>query len=143
MRYDQLTFSYRRALLVLQASVVLVWIQILIRVVSYRRVYAMAKILPTSANVPTSEFKTDFQAIQWGIHTADEMTYGHASCLERAIAAEQLLTHCGLNATLQIGIERTGAEISAHAWTESNGKIVIGGGDLDSYATLESTTTDD
>jgi len=50
-----------------------------------------------------------------------------STCLPQALAAESLLTRGGLPAVLQIGIMKTAdGKLAAHAWVESDGRIVVG-----------------
>jgi Transglutaminase-like superfamily len=55
-----------------------------------------------------------------------------ATCLVQALVTATLLEESGLPACLRIGVARsTGVRIEAHAWVESNGKVVIGGSHAD------------
>lgn len=50
-----------------------------------------------------------------------------ASCLTQAVAAQVLLAHHGQVTNLRIGVTRGDeGELKAHAWLESNGRIIIG-----------------
>ena len=50
-----------------------------------------------------------------------------ATCLTQAISAVVLLTRYGYASTLRIGVMKTGvARLSAHAWVDLDGRIVIG-----------------
>lgn len=62
-----------------------------------------------------------------------------ASCLTQALAAKYLLQKYGHPAELRIGITRSSnSQFEAHAWVESNEKIVIGGTktDLEQFTEL-------
>ena len=51
-----------------------------------------------------------------------------ATCLTQAIATKFLLGRFGCQATVRIGVARSDSgRFQAHAWVESNGKVVIGG----------------
>lgn len=51
-----------------------------------------------------------------------------ASCLTQALATEFLLARRGQISSLLIGVTKTEeGEFKAHAWLESDGKIIIGG----------------
>ncbi len=51
-----------------------------------------------------------------------------ATCLTRALAAENLLRRHGYDACLRIGVSKDQAQgLLAHAWVECSGDIVIGG----------------
>jgi hypothetical protein len=60
-----------------------------------------------------------------------------ATCLAQALTAQFLLQQAGHQACLHIGVE--GAEeggIKAHAWVESQGRILIGGFGINRYTHL-------
>jgi hypothetical protein len=75
--------------------------------------------------------------IRWAMHHAQRVI-PRATCLPQAIAAESLLTRGGLPAHLQIGVKKTSdGRLTAHAWVESDGRIVVGNlRDLDAYTRL-------
>jgi Transglutaminase-like superfamily len=64
-----------------------------------------------------------------------------STCLARALVTVALLEEAGLPASLRIGVARSDArKLEAHAWVESNGKVVIGGShaDLSRFTVLHS-----
>ena len=51
-----------------------------------------------------------------------------ATCLTQALTTQVLLGRCGHASTLRIGVARSkDGEFQAHAWVESDGRVVIGG----------------
>jgi len=59
-----------------------------------------------------------------------------ASCLTQALAAEVLMRRRGHPCSLRLGVARNAAgDLRAHAWLESNGVSVVGGG-LSDYTLL-------
>src|ERR1044071_2319418 len=51
-----------------------------------------------------------------------------ATCLTQALATKILLARHGCSATIHIGVKRSErGELQAHAWVESDGRVVIGG----------------
>jgi hypothetical protein len=64
--------------------------------------------------------------VRWAIAQAQRII-PRATCLPQALAAEALLTRGGLPADLQIGVMKTpSGTLTAHAWVESGGRIVVG-----------------
>jgi transglutaminase superfamily protein len=60
-----------------------------------------------------------------------------AACLTQALAAQMLLERRGLPARVRVGVTRAdGGQLLAHAWVESDGRIVLGGRDLSGYTPL-------
>jgi len=59
------------------------------------------------------------------------------TCLAQALAAQLLLQRAGHQARLHIGVNYgIGGRIEAHAWVESQGRILIGGFDTNRYTHL-------
>lgn len=60
-----------------------------------------------------------------------------ATCLVQAITTQFLLQQAGHQACLHIGVTEGGkGGLKAHAWVESQGKVLIGGIDLNQYTHL-------
>jgi hypothetical protein len=60
-----------------------------------------------------------------------------ATCLGQAITTQLLLQQAGHQACLHIGVtEAEKGGLKAHAWVESQGKVLIGGIDLNQYTHL-------
>jgi hypothetical protein len=60
-----------------------------------------------------------------------------ATCLAQALTAQFLLQQAGYQACLHIGVEEAEkGGIKAHAWVESQDRILIGGIDLNKYTHL-------
>ena len=75
--------------------------------------------------------------VRWAMAQASRVIPG-ATCLPQALAAESLLTRGGIAADMHIGIMKTPAgKFLAHAWVESDGRIVVGDlPELDAYTRL-------
>jgi hypothetical protein len=60
-----------------------------------------------------------------------------ATCLAQALTSQFLLQQAGHQACLHIGVtEADEGRIEAHAWVESQGRILVGGSDLHRYTHL-------
>ena len=60
-----------------------------------------------------------------------------ATCLAQALATQFLLQQAGHHARLHIGVtEAEGGGIKAHAWVESQGRVLIGGFEINTYTHL-------
>jgi hypothetical protein len=76
------------------------------------------------------------ERIAWAIRVAGRYIPG-VTCLVQALAAQVLLEQEGHPACLRIGVAKDkNGRLQAHAWTESGGKVVVGGGNLSSYTLL-------
>ena len=75
------------------------------------------------------------ERVVWGVSVASRYV-PFATCLTQAMAAYLLLARCG-HTTLRIGVASEKGQFKAHAWLESEGKIIIGGSnDLSQYTLL-------
>jgi hypothetical protein len=60
-----------------------------------------------------------------------------STCLIQAVAAHRLLRRGGSPAVLCLGVLRDpGAGFHAHAWVESEGQVLIGGGAVEGFTRL-------
>lgn len=79
--------------------------------------------------------------VVWAVEAAARHMPGFNTCLTKALAAQVLLSRRGRPTLLRIGVVRSAeGKFEAHAWVESEGRVVIGGYELERYtplATLE------
>ena len=73
--------------------------------------------------------------IIWSIHVASRFV-PHATCLTQSLTAQILLARHGYPAELRLGVARDAGQFEAHAWVESNGRVVIGQADLHRYTPM-------
>ena len=81
--------------------------------------------------------------VRWAMSRAQRVVPG-ATCLPQALAAEALLKRGGLPADLRIGVRKDASgKLLAHAWVESEGRIVVGDlpGGVDVYTRLPTLPT--
>ena len=82
-----------------------------------------------------NQFSSD--RIAWAVTAASRYVLGDKPCLTQALAAQLLLKRRGYPASLRIGVARKeGGELQAHAWVESEDRVVVGGGELSRYTPL-------
>ena len=74
------------------------------------------------------------ERIVWAVTVASRYV-PQSTCLVQALAAEALLRRAGWPAVVRFGALRaTGGAFQAHAWVESDGRVVIGGDELERFA---------
>ncbi len=77
------------------------------------------------------------ERVTWAIEAASHYVPGGSNCLVRALASEYVLGWFGYPSELKIGVAKSAAdELAAHAWLESDGRVVIGEFELDRYTEL-------
>jgi len=76
--------------------------------------------------------------VVWAVKVASRYMPGRVKCLAQALTTQVLLERRGYQTQLRIGVAKgEGGQLEAHAWVESQGRIVIGGlKDLARYTTL-------
>jgi hypothetical protein len=82
-------------------------------------------VLARIRRTPDALDALDGDRIAWAANAVDTRL-PRSTCLTRAMAASLLLTLHGHPTTLRLGVAREDGELAAHAWLESNGRIVIG-----------------
>jgi transglutaminase superfamily protein len=80
---------------------------------------------------------TPADRIVWAVEAAGRAIPGMKNCLVRAVAAEAMLARAGHPCELRIGAAKNGpGGFVAHAWLESEGRVLIGDFELDRYTPL-------
>jgi hypothetical protein len=114
----------RRALRHALPAVVL--LRVALTVVPFRsaqRLVARSARMPGHRNRSLSE-----DDLAWAVETASRRV-PRATCLTQALALQLLLNREGRPSELRLGVaKRTDGGLEAHAWLESGGRILIGGG---------------
>ena len=72
----------------------------------------------------------------WAVGAASRYV-PRATCLAHALAIQLVLKQSGRQASLHIGVNGVeGNHLDAHAWVESQGRVLFGGSNLGSYTHL-------
>jgi len=87
----------------------------------------LIKPLPDCGGAATSDYELSAKQTAWAIETASRHLPGVGNCLVQALACRTMLTRRGCPARLRLGVGRDKeGRFRAHAWVESEGRIVIG-----------------
>jgi hypothetical protein len=120
----------RRALL--EAWLLLVAVRLLLRPVPFSRLRAGLDRLARGRR----RRARSVEGVAWSIGMTQPFV-PRASCLTQALAGEVLLRRSGHEAGLHLGVRHAPAgDLRAHAWLESDGRIVTGGPGHERYAPL-------
>jgi|SRR5208282_3438378 len=100
--------------------------------------------LPTARAIVTRQQRLGWMVVPvradrivWAVETASRAIPGMKNCLVQAVAAEAMLIQAGYPCELRIGAAKKAPdELIAHAWVESEGRVVIGDFELDRYTPL-------
>jgi hypothetical protein len=120
--------------LLVKAGLLLGLIRIGLRLFPFQRL----KRLLDSASKSRAANQLSSDRIVWAVTAASRYVLGDKPCLTQALAAQVLLKRQGYLASLRIGVGRTeGKQLQAHAWVESEDRVVVGGGgELSRYTPL-------
>jgi len=73
--------------------------------------------------------------VVWAVTTASRY-FPAATCLTQALAAQVMLTGSGYPFRVEIGVSKKEDVFAAHAWLVYDGRVVLGGPDVDCYTPL-------
>lgn len=130
-----LALSWRERWLVLKAFGALVVVRVALLTMSFSRVRSgireMARGARDAGARPTP------QQVARAVVACSALVPGGRNCLVRALATEILLARLGYHSELKIGAGKLpDGSFEAHAWLESEGKILVGEFELGRYAEM-------
>ena len=135
LRFLRLTALERR--LFVKVFLLLEFVRLSLWLLPFRTLLRLLSRVSKGPKKPSSTDRPSPEEIAWIVEVASRHSPGVKTCLTQALAAQVLLTRHGYPAFVHLGVLRGKQEqFQAHAWVESEGKIVIGGGDLERYAPL-------
>jgi Transglutaminase-like superfamily len=133
-RFFQLGNEERR--LLIRCSCVLAVIRVGLWLMSLRRLRAFIARAADWRRGAHRSSRASVERIAWAVRAAARYVPG-ATCLHEALAAELMLVHNGHPARVRIGMAKTEKRaLEGHAWVESDGAVVLGGGDVARYVTV-------
>ena len=119
------------------AATLLAMIALVLRLLPFRTLRRIAASLGHPPARPARRPHPSADRIAWAITVASRYLPGTRSCLPQALAAELLLRRHGHPATLRLGVARNdGRDFRAHAWVESEGRVVFGATHQPGYTPL-------
>jgi Transglutaminase-like superfamily len=123
--------------LVTSAAATLAIVRIALWTIPYASVRRIVSVLARAARRDLRFPKPTAEQISWAVGAASSGIPGGANCLAKALAAEVMLSRFGYDCNLRIGVTKAvSGQLEAHAWLESDGKVLIGQFDLGRYRTL-------
>jgi hypothetical protein len=132
--------SSRERRLLLGGAAMVACVRILLWILPFKRLlWVVDRTALRSARVAPVRLPEDTMAtIVWGVTTAARYL-PRATCLAEALAAQWIFAWFGHPTLLRIGVAKGNAKpLLAHAWLESEGRVVVGGETLEEteYAVL-------
>jgi hypothetical protein len=100
-----------------------------------RRLLATLALLPVGLRGVEDRCSAD--KVVRSVEVAGRLMPRASTCLTQALTAQVLLLRRGNPALVHIGTVKGGrGELKAHAWLESGGEVVMGGGELEQFTPL-------
>lgn len=131
-----LAFTPSDRILLVRAGVLLGVIRLGLSLLPFQILPCLLRKVSTAPGVLHEADRAAPDRIAWAVTVASQYV-PKATCLAQALAAQVLLARQGYPACLRIGVTKSEeGRLEAHAWVESQGKIVIGGSALGRYTPL-------
>lgn len=73
--------------------------------------------------------------LAWSVEAASKRFKG-VTCLSKALALQHMLAQNGHDSELCIGVDKSEGGITAHAWLVHQGRILIGGSEINNHTLL-------
>jgi hypothetical protein len=129
--------SAQNQLLLLKSFFVLAAIRAGLSLLPFQTLRQLLRFFTPAPSAFTEQDPAAMLRVSYAVKTISRYIPG-ASCLTQALAAHMLLARIGQPAALRIGVARSEeGKFQAHAWVESQGRIVVGKlPDLRRYAVL-------
>ncbi|MBA3474712.1 MAG: lasso peptide biosynthesis B2 protein [Rubrobacter sp.] len=122
--------------LLIQSAILLGGIRVGLRLLPFRTVRSVVARLASAPLRPYRTKRCSTDRLVWAVTKASRYV-PEATCLTQALAAEVLLARHGHPADLRVGFVRAErGKLEGHAWLESRGRIVVGGGEVSHYTRL-------
>lgn len=125
--------------LLIKAALLLEAVKLGMRLLPFRTLRRLLDWLVDASTGPQQRADQPSSAdrIVWAVQSASRHVPGAKTCLPQALVAQVLLAQRGHSALLHIGVAKGEQKrFEAHAWVESDGKVVIGGPVHERYAPL-------
>jgi hypothetical protein len=126
--------------LLVKAALLLEAIKVGMRLLPFRtlrRLSARVAGAPARGLRHADRASSSVERVVWAVQTASRGTPGVKSCLTQALVAQMLLSRRGHPALLHIGVAKgERGRFQAHAWVESEGKVMVGGSGVERFTPL-------
>lgn len=109
-----------------EACLTLAAASLLVRCLPFRRIARLSARSPTGPR-PADPLQTA-NTVAWAVRAAARRARFRAVCIEQGLAAQWMLRHRGVAATMHYGVARDPARgLVAHVWVRIGERDVIGG----------------
>jgi hypothetical protein len=124
--------------LLIKAALSLGSIKLGMKLLPFRTVRSLTESLSRPTDWLPASDRFSAERIAWAVELVGR--YVPSTCLSRALSAHILLARRGYPVLLHFGAVKEGDRFLAHAWLESEGRIIVGGYTLEPYTPLGTLT---
>lgn len=125
-------------LLLLKSWMIVAWIRLALRLVKLQPLRLILERRAKRLKGRHRRRSLDSDRLVWAVATASRYVPGERICLPRALALHYLLVGNGHPAEVCFGVTRDRRQqFRAHAWVESDGKVLTGEAALKHFTPLE------
>ncbi len=118
--------SYPERVVFFKAACLIVLVRLGFLMFSFKSVLNLIERIKFEGSGVTDTKRIDADRIAWSV-VATSRYIPFTKCLAQALVTQILFARYGYTSQLRIGVAKDGRErLKAHAWVESQGKIVIG-----------------
>lgn len=124
--------------LLIETALLLEAIKLSMRLLQFRTLRRLlVRVTDAASAKPQYIDHLPVERVAWAVEATSRHTPGAKTCLTQALATQVLLARRGHPALLRIGVAKgEQKQFQAHAWVESEGKVVIGGSEPGRYTPL-------
>jgi hypothetical protein len=124
--------------LLIRVAVLVVAVRLALALLPWRAVHRLVARAARPAARANRSSPVPVDHLRWPVEATSRRVPG-AVCLTQALALQILLGRRGLASELRLGVSRgEGPGLEAHAWLESEGRILIGAAERERYAAFPS-----
>jgi hypothetical protein len=124
---------FRELLILLRATILLWTVRLALWTVSFKKLRRVIDSLTHGRFRPANRYSAD--QLSSAVRAASRYV-PHATCLTQAVVLHILLRGEGLQSTIRIGVRKDAGHFEAHAWVESQERVVIGDPGPQGYAPM-------
>lgn len=123
-----LRFPSSDPILLGKMALLLLIIRIGLSLCTFQKVRRLLLCVPPASHNAHQNRRETLSRFVWAAQIVGKKLLGHNRCLPEALAIHMLYQRYAMPADLRIGVtKRPDGQLVAHAWVESEGKVVIGG----------------
>lgn len=122
--------------LLVRVALLVVGVRLALALLPWRALHRLAGRAARPAARAVQPAPVPVDRLRWAVEATSRRVPG-AVCLTQALALQILLGRRGQASELRLGVARgDGPALEAHAWLESEGRILIGAADRERYVAL-------